>query len=178
MNISKATTMERTKYLVTAGMLLAIGVTMPYMFHFAGEQAGKMFLPLFWAVGAAALILPMKYAILVAILLPIISNLTSAMPAVPLLYFMLIELVVYVMIASVLSNKLNPFISIGCAIACSRCVYIGSVTLAAEVLGLPAPYQTLAILVSSVLVSAPGIVLQIIIIPIIYKVFRKINNEQ
>ena len=55
-----STVKSSTKNLALAGIFLAVGILMPRLFHFAGQQAGTMFLPLFWGVVLTALMLPMK----------------------------------------------------------------------------------------------------------------------
>ena len=63
-----------TQNLVLASMCVALSVIMPSVFHLAGPQGGKMFLPLFWGVAVAAFLVPPKYVVLVSVLAPIISH--------------------------------------------------------------------------------------------------------
>lgn len=168
------TKVNDVKNLVIASMLLAIGVIMPYAFHFAGSTAGQIFLPLYWSIGLTGLILPLKYGLMVAVLLPIISHLSSGMPAVPILYFMLIELVFYVLFTYLFSKKFNSFISLTLSLILCRGVYVLSIFIAAEFLGLPAPYAGIAVLITTIATSIPGIVCQIIILPTLEKIYHKV----
>ena len=167
----------KTKNMALAGMFLAIGIMMPKVFHLLGPQAGKMFLPLFWGVSLSALILPLKYTLTVSALVPIVSYLISGMPPIPILYFMIIELISYGFFTNILMKKVNPFLSIGIGLLISRTIYILSVIGAAQVLKLQVPFSGVIPLVSGVLVSLPGIIMQIVIIPILYKIYLKMEHS-
>ena len=98
------------------------------------------------------------------------------MPAVPMLYFMLIELVIYAAMVYCLNQKFHASIAILLALAVSRASYIGSVLLAAVFFDLPPGFAGLTVLVGGVLTSLPGIIAQAIIIPGIYHIYRRFSN--
>lgn len=162
--------------LTLAGMCLAISIVMPMAVHFAGPQGGKMFLPLFWGVAIAALLLPVKYAIMVGVLAPVLSHLISAMPPIPMLYFMLGELFVYACMVSVLKNKLPVPAAILAGLIVSRISYIAIVSFSAMFLRLPPAFAGLTVLLGSVLISLPGIIAQAIIIPAILNIYRRYSR--
>lgn len=162
--------------LTLAGMCLAISIVMPTVFHFAGPQGGKMFLPLFWGVAMAALLLPAKYAVMVAVFAPVLSHLISAMPPIPMLYFMLVELFVYACMISVLKNKLPAPVVILTGLIVSRVSYIAIVSLAAMVFSLPPAFAGFTVLLGGVLISLPGIIAQAIIIPTILHIYRRYSR--
>lgn len=159
--------------LTLAALCLAISVVMPTVFHFAGPQGGKIFLPLFWGVAMAALLLPMKYAVMVGILAPVFGHLFSAMPPVPMLYFMLAELVVYACIVSFFKRKFPASAAIMIGLVISRLPYIGIVSLSAMIWDLLPAFSGLTVLLGSVLISLPGIMAQAVIIPIISGFYRR-----
>lgn len=169
---------KEIKNLVTAGMCLAISVAMPSVFHIFGPQAGKMFLPLFWGVVIAALILPLKYSVTVAFAAPIISYFVSAMPAVPMLYFMIAELISYSFFVWLLHKKCNEFITVLLGLILSRTVYIAVVSITAVFVNLPAGFTGISVLLSGVLLSIPGIAAQVIIVPIIYKIYSRVGKNE
>ena len=75
------------RQVVCAGLLLAIGVVLPQLFHaVGGPTMGKIFLPLHVAVLMAGLLLGPMLGLLVGILLPVASFLASGMPAPPTLF--------------------------------------------------------------------------------------------
>lgn len=152
---------------------MAISIVMPTVFHFAGPQGGKMFLPLFWGVAMAALLLPVKYAVMVAVFAPVLSHLISAMPPIPMLYFMLAELFIYACMISVLKNKLSAPAVILVGLIVSRMCYIVIVSLSAMFWQLPPAFTGLTVLLGGVLISLPGIIAQAIIIPTILNICRR-----
>lgn len=163
--------------LTLAGMCLAISIVMPTVFHFAGPQAGKMFLPLFWGVAMAALLLPVKYAVIVAVLAPILSHIISTMPPVPMLYFMLIELVVYVYGIYFFKNKFPISMALLFGLVISRISYIVVVSISAIFFSLPPAFTGLITLLGGVLISLPGIISQAIIIPGIIYIYRRYDKR-
>lgn len=152
--------------LTLAGMCLAISIVMPTVFHFAGPQGGKMFLPLFWGVAMAALLLPVKYAVMVAVFAPVLSHLISAMPPIPMLYFMLAELFIYACMISVLKNKLSAPAVILVGLIVSRMCYIVIVSLSAMFWQLPPAFTGLTVLLGGVLMNSENrfIILRSIVI--------------
>lgn len=162
--------------LTLAGMCLAISIVMPMVVHFTGPQGGKMFLPLFWGVAIAALLLPMRYAIMVGVLAPVLSHLISAMPPIPMLYFMLGELFVYACMISVLKNKLPASVAILAGLLVSRISYIAIVSLSGIFLSLPPAFASLTVILGGVLISLPGIIAQAIIIPTILNIYRRYSR--
>lgn len=167
------------KNLTLAAMFLALAVIMPRLVHFMGPEAGKMFLPLFWGVAFSSLILPLRYTLMIGVLSPLISYMISGMPGIPMLQFMMIELMVYALAVSLLHRKLNGTVSILLGILISRMTYIASVMIAANLLGLPAPGAGFAVLFSSISVSIPGIIAQVVLAPIVERVSKheRFNRE-
>ena len=166
--------LSQVQYWIIAGMLVALGLVMPRVFHFAGPDAGKMFLPLFWSIGLGALVLPRKQTVVIAILVPCFSNLLTGMPPLPLLYFMLIELIVYALVIGIVRQYVHPAGAVLVGLLVSRLVYIGSVYIAAEWLHIPAPFGGVTALWTGVFISMPGICAQIILLPIIRNIYYKI----
>ncbi len=167
---------NKTTYNLTlSGICLAISIVMPYVFHFAGQQSGTMFLPLFWGVALAGLLLPTTNAIMVAILAPILSHILSGMPPVPMLYFMIIELCVYAFSLSKITTKLIIPIRVAASLALSRSVYIICLLIAAQFFSIPFAAPT--ILVGNIAISVVGILIQIIILPILYNLYQKVVKQ-
>ena len=95
------------------------------------------------------------------------------MPPVPILFFMLIELMAYAIFIHTLHKKLPPVISIGVGSFLSRTIYVVSIIIAVKLLHLPIPFVSVYALISSVMASLPGIILQILVIPSIYFIYKK-----
>lgn len=162
------------KVLALAGLCLAVSYIAQYIFHMAGVQGGKIFLPMFWGVGLAAFLLPLKYTALVAVLAPVLSSITSGMPPVPMLYFMMVELLVYAALLNVLSKKISPYFAVAVSLMISRAVYILTVMIIGTFINLPPAFTGLAVLVGSIAISVPGIIMQIVLLPLIYKIYRRL----
>ncbi len=169
---------QRTKNVVLAGLCLSISVVMPTVFHFAGPQGGKMFLPLFWGVALAAVVLDFGYALSVAMIAPLLSNIISGMPAVPMLYFMLVELIIYAAVLNFIKRKIYLPIAVLLSLIISRAGYIVTVSLAGLIFELPAGFVGLGVLLSGVAVSLPGIAAQTVIIPLIYKIYGRVWKDE
>lgn len=162
------------KVLALAGLCLAVSYIAQYIFHMVGVQGGKIFLPMFWGVGLAAFLLPLKYTVLVAVLAPVLSSITSGMPPVPMLYFMMVELPVYAASLNVLSKKISPYFAVAVSLMISRAVYILTVMIIGTFINLPPAFTGLAVLVGSIAISVPGIIMQIVLLPLIYKIYRRL----
>ena len=170
--------MTNTKNLAFAGLFLAVGVLLPRVFHFAGPDAGKIFLPLFWGVATAALCLPLKFAVGVGLLTPIISYLTSAMPSIPLLYFMIFELICYATAIHFIKNKLNPYLTILASMIISRLMYMASALIMANLFGITLPFAVPSALFATITLSFPGILAQVLFIPLINATLQRITGYE
>ncbi|MEF9941185.1 MAG: hypothetical protein RSA90_06895 [Lachnospiraceae bacterium] len=155
--------------LVYSALFIALGLLIPRIFHVMGPNAGKMFLPMYYSVVLAALLLPMRFTIPVAVCTPILSYILTGMPAIPMLYVLLCELVIYAIVANLLIRRYNPYITVVIASLTGRVVNVCTVLFLAHVIGLPIPFAKTPILMGTMIMSVPGIVLQIVLIPMIYK---------
>ena len=162
-----------TYNLVLGALLVAMGIVIPSIFHIFGSNAGKIFLPMFMPVIFAGLILPLKYAAIVAVLVPILSNLITGMPPVPMLYFMLADLFAAAISANILSKKINIFVNVFASLAIGKTCYILSLLMATQLFGLKIPFGTPAAILSGLVVAIPGFVCHIVFIPLIHKVYYR-----
>lgn len=155
-------------------MLIALGLALPMIFHALG--LGSVFLPMFWPVVIGAFFLPLPFALLLGLLTPFLSALLTGMPpfAPPIAYLMAAELTTLAGLIALLHGRahLGLFGSLLAALAISRIVYYGAVTLLAEWLGLPARLFSLAAVVRTL----PGLILLLVFIPIIVNRISKITG--
>lgn len=166
--ISKHKIIE-TKKITMSALFIAIGVILPQFFHICGPNAGKMFLPMFIPIFLAALMLPLSYAVIISVVIPIISFFIMGMPPIPMLYFMIIELIVYATVANLLSNRINIYINIVLSLVISRVVYISSILFAANSLNMNLMFSSKPAIIAGVITSIPGLILQIVLIPLLFK---------
>lgn len=96
---------QSVKKIVYGGLLIAIGVILPQLFHIFGQSAGQTFLPMHIPVILASMLIGPVWGLGVAVIVPILSSLITGMPPVPMLYFMLFELAAYAVVSGLLAEK-------------------------------------------------------------------------
>jgi niacin transporter len=148
-------------------LFAATAVILPQFFHLIG--LGQAFLPMFLPIMLGCFLLTWKFALILALLPPLVSFIITGMPPLvpPILPIMLIELVIIALIISIISVHLNKsfWISLPIAIIVDRLVLFFIVNLIAPLLGFDHPIFTLALVGSGI----PGIIMQIIVIPLALK---------
>ncbi len=98
--------------LVFGGLLIAIGIILPMLFHAPGGQAaGKTFLPMHIPVLIGGLLLGPFYGAAIGAITPFINSVATGMPPPAVMPFMVVELGVYGMVAGFFYHtlKLNRF---------------------------------------------------------------------
>lgn len=170
--------MNNTKKLTLAGMCLALGVIVPQAFH-AIPNAGLIFLPMHIPVLICGFICGPLYGLLNGILTPVISHILFSMPSTVMLGQMIIELGVY----GLMTGSLNKFITIKNNFLKTYVVLIASMLLGRIIYGLAntlifkVENYSLGIWLSIAFVTAiPGIIIQLIIVPIIVSTLSKTLN--
>ena len=168
--------MNKTKELTVASMCLALGVILPQAFHMV-PNAGVVFLPMHIPVLICGFICSPIYAFLVGLLTPFISHIIFQMPPTPMLGQMLIELSVYGLAASLLTRFVkvkNDYLKTYICLILT--MIIGRVTYGiCNALIFKAGAYSFQIWLTAAFVSAlPGIIIQLIVIPIIVVNARKI----
>lgn len=93
------------KKLTYAGMLLSVGIILPYVAHSFGVS-GKIFLPMHIPVLLCGMICGPMYGAILGVILPLISSALTGMPAAyPSLPLMMAELFTYGFVSGVLQTK-------------------------------------------------------------------------
>ncbi len=160
-----------TKKITYAGLLIAIGVLLPQIFHIFGQQAGKVFLPIHICVFLGGLTLGPLFGLALGIITPWLSSLLTGMPPMPQAVFMVFELSAYGVCAGLFRKKCNVYISLILAQVCGRAAY-GLILFAAGQLlsvNVPAVYG----IWTAFIAGLPGIVIQIILIPLAVKLLER-----
>lgn len=166
--------LTKTKELVLSGLLIALGLVLPMAFHLF-NAGGPVFLPMHIPVLLGGMILSPIFALLVGMLTPVVSNLITSMPPLmPMLPIMIVELGLYGLVASILRKKLNlnVFISLIISMIIGRIgaglvVYVMTSVFAVQF----AP--PIAFVIGGISKGIPGIIIQLIFIPIIVKAVEK-----
>lgn len=157
---------NHVRNLVISGLLLVLGLIIPYIFHSSGI-AGNIFLPMHVPVLIGGFLLPPQFALLLGILTPIINSLITGMPGFPIVLIMIFELGTYGLLASVFYLKLRlPSVfalilsMIGGRIMAGLVVFILAIFFAI-------PLEPITYVIGAITTGIPGIVIQLILIPIL-----------
>ncbi len=158
---------KNTKKLVIAGLLLAIGLIIPSIFHLIGIP-GTIFLPMHIPVILGGFLLPPVYAFLLGALTPFINSLITGMPIFfPIGLIMIVELASYGLIISLLAKKtkIPTMISLIISLILGRIIaglfiYILSSLFIIEL-------SPVIFITGAVMTGIPGIVIQLILVPVL-----------
>lgn len=166
------------KRIVIAGLLLAIGVIVPYIFHMSGI-AGPVFLPMHIPVLLGGFLLPPHLAFILGALTPLLNSLVSGMPALfPLAIIMVIELGFYGLITSLLYRKMKvpSILTLIISMVIGRLMAGVTVFLLAIFFSgdlAPAFLDPIAFIIASVTTGLPGIIIQLILVPtLVYSIMK------
>lgn len=164
--------MNKTQKTIYAGLFLAFGLLLPQIFHLFGGT-GPVFLPMHIPVLLSGFFLGGPYGAIIGILTPILSSFLTGMPAVPILYFMMLELLGYGLTAGYLyrTRKWNVVTTLLVSMIIGRIFLATGVFILQPVLGLqlsPSGYLT-----GAVTSGIPGMLLQLVFIPSLVKTLEK-----
>ncbi|MBU5313934.1 ECF transporter S component [Tissierella carlieri] len=164
---------NNTKRLIIAGLLLAIGVIIPTIFHTTGIP-GNIFLPMHVPVLIGGFLLPPYLALLLGMLTPILNSLITGMPPLfPMTVIMVFELGIYGLVASILYRKLElPSVvaliisMIAGRIMAGLVVFILAAFFAIEM-------DPMTFVIGGVTTGIPGIIIQLVLVPsLVYSIVR------
>ncbi len=167
--------MRKTKKLVFAGLCAALGVALPIAFH-SIPNAGGIFLPMHIPVLLCGLICGPVYGLACGVLAPLLSSLLTGMPPAAMLPSMLCELAVYGLVSGLLIRRVktgsklaNIYVSLVGAMLAGRAVYgvLNALIFRAG------QYSAQLWLTAAFVTSVPGILLQLILIPLLVLALEK-----
>ena len=169
--------MNQTKKLVLTALFIAIGVVLPQAFH-AIPNAGSVILPMHIPVLIAGYFVGPLYGLICGILTPLLSHLIFGMPPTPILPSMLCELATY----GLMTGLLNQVIKMDNELAKNYVVLILSMLAGRLCYGIlnalvfRAGNYSLSVWLSAAFVTAiPGIIIQLILIPILVTRLKKLS---
>jgi hypothetical protein len=152
-------------------LFAALGVALPPVFHIFG--LGSTFLPMFLPVMLGSMLLSWKFALVLAIFTPLSSWLLTGMPPIvpPFLPLIISELIIVALIVSILHLhwQWSVWLTLVIAIIMDRLFLFIMVTLVAGWLKL----DTTIFSVAMVLSGLPGIILQLLVIPLTLKLIKQ-----
>ena len=156
----------KTKLLTRSALLIALGIILPYITHITGI-GGRILLPMHLPPLMAGFIVGPWYALIIGALLPPLNFAVTGMPPMPTMMFMVVELAVFGLITGIMYRKFNVFLSLITAMLVGRIVYALSFALIIEF------ENPLIIIGSGIATGLPGIISQLLLIPILVKLMEK-----
>jgi len=167
--------MSKTKRLILASLCLALGVVLPIAFH-SVANAGSIFLPMHIPVLLCGLICGWPYGLACGVLAPILSSLITGMPPMAYVPSMVCELAVYGLASGLIFQHVKTGKKIvDIYIALVSTMLLGRITFGVlNALIFKAGEYSLAIWTTAAFVTAlPGIIIQLIIIPVLIVTLQK-----
>ena len=165
--------MKKNEKIITSGLFISLGIVFPIIFHQFG--LGPAFLPMFLPPFIASFIFRPVNAMVIGIATPFLSSLLTGMPPMvpPITFVIAVELVFLTLTVSFCFKilKLNLILSLILGIIAERIGLILSIYIIAPLFNFPSGILT----ISSFTASLPGIVLQIVVVPI---VIHKLKNTK
>lgn len=168
--------MKRTKTMVTAALFLALGLVLPFL---TGQipTIGSMLLPMHIPVLLCGFVCGWQYGLIVGVVTPLFRSVLFGMPPMmPTAVGMAFELAVYGLICGILYRKLprkkiNIYITLIAAMIIGRLAW-GIISL--FLYGMMGNAFSVQLFLGGALLNAiPGIVIQLILIPIIVMLLEK-----
>lgn len=164
----------KSKFIAHVALYLSLAVILPIGFHAFG-LGGRVMLPMHIPILLAGFIMGPTAGVMVGLMAPGLSFLLTGMPPTYAVPLMSMELPMYGLIAGLAYNrlKLNVYISLIVAMLAGRVMF----GLGLFILGLflDLPYDAAAFFSSggAILTGLPGIIVQIVTIPIIVAAVRR-----
>ncbi len=154
--------------LATTGLLLAVGLLLPIVFHsLLGAAGGRAFLPMHYAVLLGGLLVGPVAGAFLGIATPLLNTLMTGMPAVAILPPMVVELTVYGLAAGFAHHRwrLAPLWSLLLAMTAGRIALGLAVALVGPSIGLKA--EPVAYVLAAIVTGLPGIAVQVVAISLL-----------
>lgn len=167
--------MNKTKKLTLAAMCLALGIILPQAFH-AVPNLGTIILPMHIPVLISGFICGPLYGLLIGLITPFISHILFGMPQVMMLTQMIIELGIY----GFMTGILNKYVKNNNELLKNYIVLIISMIIGRIIKGISnalffsvGSYSLSLWITTTFVKGIPGIIIQLILIPIIVKTLNK-----
>lgn len=170
------------KKIVYTSFFIALGIVLPIIFHIiGGPSLGRVLLPMHLPVLIGAAYLGPLAGLIMGVITPLLSSLFTGMPPViPMLPIMIVELGVYGLLMGYLFFRLNMKVYLSLLIT----MLLGRVAASLVVLTLvfgfgynQLPANPILYIYGTVTAGLPGIIGQLIIVPIVLRYIKKYNES-
>ena len=169
--------MNYTKKIVFSGLCAAIGIVLPQAFH-AIPNAGSIFLPMHIPTLFCGLVCGPLFGCLCGGVSCLLSHLIFGMPPAMILPGMLIELMVYGLVAGIMANILKNknigaiYVELIVAMLCGR-VVAGILN---ALIFRAGAYSMQVWIAGSFVTALPGIIIQLVLIPVLVSRLKHLIN--
>ncbi|MDP4133399.1 MAG: ECF transporter S component [Bacillota bacterium] len=169
--------------LVLAGMFAALGIVLPQLFHLSlGIAAGQAFLPMHIPAILSGLILGGPYGAATGFISVFVSSLATGMPAMPRLPFMLLEVTAYGYAAGLFykiiktqNQIIKIFLALILAQIAGRLAYFLCLLICIYAFGIKSETISFTYFIASFISGIPGIIMQLLIVPPISALVKKMS---
>ena len=162
--------MNKIRKMTLAALFIALGLVLPFI-TMQIPSIGSMLLPMHIPVILCGYVISYKYGLLVGVLTPLLRHLIFGMPPILSAMTMAFELGAYGFFSGVLYRKLNEniYLSLVLSMLAGRIVWgiVNIVIYGAGEFGLN------AFIAGGFVNAIPGIILQLVLIPILVRVLKK-----
>lgn len=164
-----------TRDLILAGVLLALGIVIPMIFHTVGIM-GTVFLPMHIPVLIGGLLISPVLALLLGIITPLLNSVLTGMPPMfPMAAIMMFELGVYGLAASLATRnlKLSTMPSLIISMIVGRLAAGVTVFVLSSYFGVQ--MDAIMFVKGGIITGLPGMAIQLILIPSLVYALNKVN---
>jgi len=164
----------KARFVTHTALYLALAVALPIGFH-AFAIGGRVFLPMHLPVLLAGFLMGPVCGVTVGLLAPLLSHLLTGMPPTYAVPLMSLELPMYGLVAGVAYCRLhlNIYIALVLAMIFGRVMFGLGLFVLGMFMELPYTAATFFSTGGAIVSGLPGIVLQIIIVPIIVAALKR-----
>jgi hypothetical protein len=171
---------NKSKRIVLSGLLIAVGLLLPFVTAHAFGAPGTILLPMHIPVFLIGFLCGPQYGVIGGFIIPVLSSILTGMPPVyPMLPVMIGELAVYGLLSGLLYKKIKLPIypSLLIAMVCGRVV--NALIFVALLTANNTNFKVMSIL-GGMVQGLPGIAVQLVIIPVIVVATNKfyLNENQ
>lgn len=169
--------MKDVRKMTVAALFLALGLVLPFAFHSFGPGAGAMFLPMHLPVLLCGFLCGGVYGAMIGVLTPLLSSVLTGMP----MFFpngisMMLELATYGCLCGLLMKKMKLYPALITSMLAGRVV---SGIMNMILLNLAGKTYSLTIFLTASFVTAlPGILLQLLLVPMMVIAVRKLQENK
>jgi riboflavin transporter FmnP len=165
---------SRVRWLTFSALFLALALVLPVAFH-SVSMGGRTLLPMHLPVMLAGFLIGPGSGVLVGLLAPILSHIMTGMPpsyAVPL---MALELPIYGLTAGIAYRKLrvNIYVSLIVAMIAGRLMFGLGLFVLGMFMELPYTAAYFFSAAGPIVTGLPGIVLQLVLVPILVTAVKR-----